>query len=144
MGMVVVWTIVTAIIGLSNLPDPAIEGLVGYVVNFNLVFFYGAPLSTIYTVVTVGDSSTIHVPTMTTNTLNGSFWTAYGIAVSDPFIYVPNGMGTILGAIQVLLLVLIPRGTTKKKDDGNDHNNNNNTGTSNGGPSNSDDDHDNP
>ncbi|KAG7351533.1 sugar efflux transporter [Nitzschia inconspicua] len=86
-----------------------IVSIVGYVVNFNLVFFYGAPLSTIWTVLKQRNTASIHIPTMVTNTLNGSFWLAYGLAVSDAFIYVPNGLGAALGAIQVVLLILFPR-----------------------------------
>ncbi|KAG7341724.1 sugar efflux transporter [Nitzschia inconspicua] len=100
-----------------------IISIVGYVVNFNLVFFYGAPLSTIWTVLKQRNTASIHIPTMVTNTLNGSFWLAYGLAVSDAFIYVPNGLGGALGAIQVVLLILFPRqpssirstGTTQKE-----------------------------
>jgi len=32
----------------------------------------------------------------------------YGMAVSDPFIYVPNGVGFVFGCIQTLLLVVFP------------------------------------
>jgi hypothetical protein len=128
MGMVLLWTTVIAIIGLSSLDATKVETMVGYVVNFNLVFFYGAPLSTIWTVLGRRDSSSIHIPTMTTNTLNGSFWTAYGIAVQDPFIYVPNGMGAVLGGVQAVLLLLFPRKSSGSGDvdeaavvgDGND------------------------
>jgi solute carrier family 50 (sugar transporter) len=92
--------------------------VVGYLVNLNLVFFYGAPLSTIWTVLKQRNTATIHIPTLVTNTLNGSFWLAYGLAVGDAFIYVPNGLGAALGGIQVALLLLFPRG--KDKDDDND------------------------
>lgn len=85
------------------------ELIVGLSVNINLVFFYGAPLSTIFTVLKTRSSSTIHVPTMITNTLNGVFWTAFGIALIDWFIMIPNGLGALLGFIQVALCVLFPR-----------------------------------
>ena len=55
--------------------------LVGCVTNFNLVFFYGAPLSTLYRVCKQRDSSSIHIPTMVMNTITSSFWTAYGLAI---------------------------------------------------------------
>jgi solute carrier family 50 protein (sugar transporter) len=46
---------------------------------------------------------------MCTNTLNGIFWAAYGLAILDPFIYVPNGLGAVLGTVQILLCVIFPR-----------------------------------
>jgi solute carrier family 50 (sugar transporter) len=88
------------------------RSLVGYMVNFNLVFFYGAPLSTIWTVLQQRHSTSIHRPTLITNTLNASFWLAYGLAVKDAFIFIPNGLGAVLGAIQVLLLLIFPRKST--------------------------------
>ena len=74
----------------------------------NLILFYGAPLSTIFTVIRLRDSSSIHFPTMAMNTLNGAFWTAYGFAISDFFILVPNAMGTVFGIIQFLLYFMFP------------------------------------
>ena len=46
---------------------------------------------------------------MATNTANGAFWTAYGLAVLDPFIYVPNGLGAALGVVQIFLVLTFPR-----------------------------------
>ena len=120
MGMIVVWTVVVSSIGFyghyartsgtstttaestsSTIP----QQVVGYVVNVNLVFFYGAPLSAIAHVVRTKQSDTVHVPTMLTNTCNSIFWTVYAVApqINDPFIYVPNGLGVVLGAIQGLV-----------------------------------------
>lgn len=83
--------------------------IVGITVNANLVFFYGAPLSTIFKVMKTRSSASIHIPTMITNTLNGIFWTAFGIAVFDWFIAVPNGLGALLGGIQFVLCIFFPR-----------------------------------
>jgi uncharacterized protein with PQ loop repeat len=96
--------------------------VVGIVVNLNLVFFYGAPLSTIWTVLAQKNTDSIHIPTMVTNTMNGTFWLAYGLAVKDYFIFVPNGLGTILGGIQILLLILFPRTATTSKSKQNQQN----------------------
>lgn len=118
LGVVFVWTCVASVVGLmaggnnsNSLSLSSAEMVVGYVVNLNLVFFYGAPLSTIYTVLQQKTSISIHIPTLITNTLNATFWTAYGVtaAINDPFIYVPNGVGAVLGLVQIFLLLLFPR-----------------------------------
>jgi solute carrier family 50 protein (sugar transporter) len=110
MGIVLVWTIVVLLISFAQSFDARTKELiVGILVNLNLVFFYGAPLSTIYTVLSNKKSDSIHIPTMIINTLNGSFWTAYGLAVMDPFIYAPNGLGALLGVVQMILCALFPR-----------------------------------
>ena len=115
MGMIVVWTVVVSSLGFyghyagtsgtSTTTSTIPQQVVGYVVNVNLVFFYGAPLSAIAHVVRTKQSDTLHVPTMLTNTCNSIFWTVYAVApqINDPFIYVPNGLGVILGVIQGLV-----------------------------------------
>jgi hypothetical protein len=106
----IVWLIVVAIISFATAFDTRTKELiVGIVVNLNLVVFYAAPLSVIYTVVSQRNSASIHICTMITNTLNGTFWAVYGLAVVDPFIYVTNGLGAILGVVQIVLCLLFPR-----------------------------------
>lgn len=114
MANALLWTTYIAILCL--LPTTIItqrdkEIAVASLVNLNLVFFYGAPLSTIMTVLKTRNSASIHIPNMITCTLNGTFWTAYGIAIMDPFISVPNGLGTLFGVIQVFLCLIFPRNT---------------------------------
>jgi len=110
MGMSLFWLILITIIGFGHSFSPDTkEWIIGVVVNLNLVFFYGAPLSTIWTVLKTQNSASIHIGTMLTNTANGVFWTAYGIAVVDWFVIVPNGLGALLGVIQMVLCVIFPR-----------------------------------
>ena len=83
--------------------------IIGVSVNFNLMFFYAAPLSKIATVLETRSSKLIHIPTMITSLLNGMLWFVYGLEVSDPFIAVPNGFGAALGVAQVFLCLIFPR-----------------------------------
>jgi Sugar efflux transporter for intercellular exchange len=108
-GMVSFWMAVLVTIGFGIQDENTRQLLVGILVNLNLVFFYGAPLSTIVTVVRTRNTATLHLPTMLTNTANGVFWMAYGCAVLDYFIIVPNGLGALLGAIQIFLCLILPR-----------------------------------
>jgi solute carrier family 50 (sugar transporter) len=133
MGMVLFWTCIIAIIALFG-SGPTFSAqtrqlLVGIAVNLNLVFFYAAPLSSIWQVVSTRSCRSIHVPTMMTNTLNGAFWCAYGVAVLDPFIAVPNALGSLLGVVQIILCIIFPRrpiaaaaaaATTGDRKDGNE------------------------
>mmetsp|Transcript_20332 Transcript_20332/g.33659 ORF Transcript_20332/g.33659 Transcript_20332/m.33659 type:complete len:333 (+) Transcript_20332:25-1023(+) len=109
LGMIFIWTVILCLIALADFESRTRELIIGICVNINLFFFYGAPLSTIFTVLKERNSASIHIWTMATNTANGSFWTAYGIAVLDPFIYIPNGLGAMLGVVQIILSVLFPR-----------------------------------
>ncbi|KAG7340883.1 sugar efflux transporter [Nitzschia inconspicua] len=86
---------------------------IGLFVNINLLFFYGAPLQTMQTVVTTRCSDSIHTPTVLLNCINAAFWAAYGIvAVHDVVVYGPNGLGLILGLIQAFLCCVYPKTTT--------------------------------
>jgi solute carrier family 50 (sugar transporter) len=113
LGIVMIWVTCIAVIALVGptigMTADTRQLIVGLLVNFNLVFFYGAPLSTIVTVLQTKNSSSIHLWTMMTNTGNGAFWTAYGLAVHDSFISIPNGLGTLLGVIQIILCMTVPR-----------------------------------
>ena len=47
--------------------------------------------------------------------LNGFFWAVFGFAVVDWFIAIPNSLGALLAAVQIVLCVVYPRvakGTT--------------------------------
>eukprot|EP00574_Skeletonema_japonicum_P005626 CAMPEP_0201726054 /NCGR_PEP_ID=MMETSP0593-20130828/9246_1 /ASSEMBLY_ACC=CAM_ASM_000672 /TAXON_ID=267983 /ORGANISM="Skeletonema japonicum, Strain CCMP2506" /LENGTH=332 /DNA_ID=CAMNT_0048217521 /DNA_START=204 /DNA_END=1202 /DNA_ORIENTATION=+ len=94
--------------------------IIGLIVNINLLFFYGAPLSTIYTVLKTRDSNSIHRWTMVMNTANAVFWTAFGFGVMDWFIIVPNGLGAVLGGVQMVLRVIVPSsgGGGEEENDG--------------------------
>lgn len=109
LGMVIIWLSVISAICFADWDTNTRQMVVGVIVNCNLLFFYGAPLSTILRVLKTRNSASIHIWTMVTNTLNGSFWTAYGLAVYDPFIWVSNGLGALLGVIQFFLCILFPR-----------------------------------
>ncbi len=43
------------------------------------------------------------------STVNACFWTAFGIGIMDLVILIPNGLGAILGFIQVFLCLIAPR-----------------------------------
>jgi solute carrier family 50 protein (sugar transporter) len=117
LSMVTLWIATISLVTFTDSFSNSVkENIVGGVVIGNLLFFYGAPLSTIVTVLQTRSSRSIHVPTMITNTANGAFWCAYGIAVQDYLIVGPNGVGSFLGGIQIVLCVLFPHGD---KDDGN-------------------------
>jgi len=115
---VVVWLAIVALISFTSaFSDRTNELIVGIAVNLNLVVFYGAPLSTIWTVLSTRDSASIHVPTMLTNTFNGCFWGIYGVAILDFFLAVPNLLGAGLGVVQIVLCVLFPRENAQGNSD---------------------------
>ena len=107
--MVLIWMATISLIAFADFSQSTKEFIVGCIVNVNLVFFYGAPLSTILTVLRTRNSASIHLLTMATNTANAMFWGAYGLAVLDPFVYASNGIGAALGVMQIFLVLTFPR-----------------------------------
>jgi solute carrier family 50 (sugar transporter) len=106
----VVWIVIISIVSFASVfSDQTKELLVGVTVNLNLVVFYASPLSVIWAVLSSRCSAKIHIPTMMGGFLNGTFWAAYGVAVLDAFIAVPNALGALLGVIQIVLCVIFPR-----------------------------------
>ncbi|WIA32663.1 hypothetical protein OEZ86_003464 [Tetradesmus obliquus] len=81
----------------------------GFTCNAITIAYYGAPLSSALVVVRSKDSSCIYLPTCIANLVNASLWVAYGIAVKDPFIWVPNGVGGVFAVLLILLCVIFPR-----------------------------------
>ena len=104
------WFIGISIVNLvPSITKEGREMTVAMMASFNLVLFYSAPLSTISKVWRERDSSSIHALTMIANTVNASFWAAYGYAISEWSIIIPNGLGCFFGFIQIILCTFIPR-----------------------------------
>lgn len=106
--VLIAWSIVIVWVGWCNPPAPPAH-IVGFIVNVNLVFFYGAPLQSIWSVLRSKTSDSIHVPTMRLNWACTSFWLAYGLARRDIVIAVPNGLGLLLGILQGVLCLCYPK-----------------------------------
>jgi solute carrier family 50 protein (sugar transporter) len=110
-GILSVWLLALSLIAFIPSSTDVKSTTVGFIVNGNLLFFYGGPLSTMVQVLKTRDSSSIHRRTMVMNTLNGAFWTAYGIGIMDYFMFVPNGIGTLMGVVQFALCIIFPAKT---------------------------------
>eukprot|EP00804_Cyclotella_cryptica_P027877 CCRYP_003785-RA/>CCRYP_003785-RA protein AED:0.38 eAED:0.38 QI:561/1/1/1/1/1/2/116/295 len=107
-GVIIAWFAFISCIVFIPLDSKQREFVIGIAVNINMSFFYGAPLSIIFKVIKTKDSSWIHRKTMIMNTLCALFFLAFGIGRMDYFLIVPNGIGVLLGAVQLFLRLLIP------------------------------------
>jgi len=84
--------------------------LLGGTTTVILCLMYAAPLSTLASVIRNWDSSSLYPPLSVIYFFNGSMWAVYGyFAMNDPFLYGPNLVGAVLGAVQVALVVALPR-----------------------------------
>lgn len=81
--------------------------------------YYVAPLSTVATVLRNRDSSTLYWPLSMMNVINGCLWFAYGLAIFDWFICVPNGVGAAFNIICLGLCFVFPAKNRPPKADAN-------------------------
>jgi solute carrier family 50 protein (sugar transporter) len=102
------WLFIFSLVSFIHISNDKKILIVGIVANINNLFFYAAPLSTMVTVFRTKSSISIHRRTMIMNTANGAFWAAYGLAVNDVFLIIPNSIGTILGVVQIVLCMIFP------------------------------------
>ena len=87
-----------------QLNQHGLQLLWGYTSNFILLMYYSSPLSTVITVFRTKSAATLHLPLAAMQICNGGLWTGYGLAISDPFVWVPNAVGACTG---ILLSTLI-------------------------------------
>ena len=110
MAVVLLWAIVISVAGFATgIPDDLLVILVGYIVIFQLIFLFAAPLSTVFKVFQTRSSETIHLPTVLTQTVKASFMFAYGLGIGDLFIAMPNLVGIVLCVVLLTLAQIFPR-----------------------------------
>jgi len=115
-SILVAWLLIFSCLKFFNIDHQIQQLVVGIIVNINLVVFFGAPLSTIFTVLRTRNSSSIHLWTMILNILNTTFWLLYGLSIMDLYICIPNGIGLLLGLAQGALCFAFPRVIMDEED----------------------------
>jgi len=117
--VLIIWILILIVVGWSGVIHPEDQAsAIGILVNINLIFFYGAPLQTIQTVLRTKSSASIHRATMIMNSTNAMFWLLYGIEKNDPYIYGPNTLGLLLGFSQMILCCCYDVGVEVGIDEG--------------------------
>lgn len=115
-----VWLALIAFVAFLPITLKDRELIVGIAVNVNIAFFYGAPLSTIFTVLKETDSSSIHRMTFYLNSLCALFFMLFGLGLWDYVLIVPNAIGVVLGVIQLLLIMTIPQRNQRESEQTDD------------------------
>jgi solute carrier family 50 protein (sugar transporter) len=98
------WTV----LGLSGASAAKMSSSLGLFACALTIVLFGSPLSSIKTVLSTRDSSSILGPLTIAQVINTALWTTYGLAVKDWFVGVPNGVGLVLGFAQLGLKILFP------------------------------------
>ncbi|KAL0329253.1 UNVERIFIED_CONTAM: Bidirectional sugar transporter SWEET7 [Sesamum radiatum] len=87
--------------------------IVGSICMAGNIFMYASPLSVMKLVITTRSVEYMPFFLSLFSFLNGVSWTSYALIRFDPFIAAPNGMGTVLGLVQLLLYATFYRSTKR-------------------------------
>ena len=77
-----------------------LQGLLASTVS---VLLFGAPLAELGTIIQNADSSSMPITQIAAGALTAFWWTVYGAYTGNPFITVPNALGTVLSVAQLLI-----------------------------------------
>mmetsp|Transcript_15295 Transcript_15295/g.15426 ORF Transcript_15295/g.15426 Transcript_15295/m.15426 type:complete len:287 (+) Transcript_15295:316-1176(+) len=104
---IIIMLITQILVAIPN-GDHIALNMIRYVASSFQVMFLFSPLSTLTTVIRTRDSSSLHMPMAIVNGTNCVLWVLYGIVKGDPFLWVPNFLGLICTAPQIILIFLFP------------------------------------
>eukprot|EP00884_Botryococcus_braunii_P015210 jgi/Botrbrau1/2372/Bobra.0395s0006.2 len=76
--------------------------------NVLTISFFASPLSEVGEVLRTRSSAKLYLPQSAAIVANTTLWVAYGLAIEDLFVWVPNALGLVLGLAQVGLCLLLP------------------------------------
>jgi solute carrier family 50 protein (sugar transporter) len=98
--------VIGAIGVMLQLNQRGLQLLWGFTANAILLVYYTAPLSTIITVLRTKSAATLHFPLAIMQIINGGLWFGYGLAIADPFVWVPNAVGACTGVLLTTLILI--------------------------------------
>lgn len=101
------WSIVSLfVVAAYNNDSDMQEMVIGTCCMVFTISYYGAPLSTMYQVIKLRDSSSLYGPLLCVNATASTMWFIYGFAINDINIFLPNVIGASLAVLQLALLII--------------------------------------
>ena len=95
-------------LSLTNKPMVQVQSMLGLFASALFVVLSGSPLSTIKTVLSSRNSSSILTQLTMAQVTNTALWSVYGLAIRDKFVYGPNLTGLLFGLAQLVLKIAFP------------------------------------
>ncbi|ORX85126.1 hypothetical protein BCR32DRAFT_290897 [Anaeromyces robustus] len=77
--------------------------VLGFITNISTIITFGSPLSTLKRVVQTKDNSSLSIHLIVISFVSSFLWTLYGYIINDKFVTVPNGLGCLLSAFQIII-----------------------------------------
>ncbi|KAM0070002.1 putative SWEET sugar transporter [Helianthus debilis subsp. tardiflorus] len=88
--------------------------IVGPIAIVGNIMMYAAPLSVMKLVITTKSVEFMPFFLSFFSLLNGVSWTVYALICFDPYIVIPNGLGSLLGAAQLILYATFYKSTKRQ------------------------------
>ncbi|XP_076949958.1 bidirectional sugar transporter SWEET4-like [Bidens hawaiensis] len=88
--------------------------IVGSIAIAGNIIMYAAPLSVMKLVITTKSVEFMPFFLSLFSLLNGISWTVYALIRFDPYIVIPNGLGSLLGAAQLILYATFYKSTKRQ------------------------------
>jgi solute carrier family 50 (sugar transporter) len=121
LAILLLFAFITPTIGaigvMLHLNQHGLQLLWGFTANAILLMYYAAPLSTVITVLKTKSAATLHWPLAVMQIFNGGLWFGYGLAISDLFVWVPNGIGCCTGILLTSLILIFREKKVKTTPD---------------------------
>ena len=95
-------------LSLTNKSIEQVRSVLGMFASALFIVLSMSPLSTIKTVLSTRNSSTILASLTIAQVTNTALWSVYGLAIKDKFVYGPNLAGLGFGLIQLFLKLAFP------------------------------------
>lgn len=103
----VILTLVFVYLGYEKNPEVA-KSRIGFVCVIMTIFFFAAPLTSLAHVIQIKSAESLPFPIILMTFVTSVQWLIYGIILKDPYMQIPNILGTILSLFQLSLFVIYP------------------------------------
>ncbi|KAL8253417.1 hypothetical protein R6Q59_037110 [Mikania micrantha] len=103
-----------ALVSAFGLSGETRRGFCGYAAAVFSVIMYASPLSIMRTVIRTKSVEFMPFFLSIFVFLCGTFWFIFGLLGNDPFLYVCNGFGSLLGALQLILYAMYKENDEQK------------------------------
>ncbi|KAI3756344.1 hypothetical protein L1987_56164 [Smallanthus sonchifolius] len=90
------------------------SNIVGSIAIVGNIMMYAAPLSVMKLVITTKSVEFMPFFLSLFSLLNGISWTIYALIRFDPYIVIPNGLGSLLGVVQLVLYATYYKSTQRQ------------------------------
>ncbi|WCJ26543.1 Bidirectional sugar transporter SWEET4 [Euphorbia peplus] len=88
--------------------------IVGFLGSIFNIMMYAAPLAVMKLVITTKSVEFMPFSLSFASFCNGAAWSAYAVIRFDPFIAIPNGLGSLLSLAQLLLIAIFYKSTKRQ------------------------------